>query len=450
MNKKRIMILVIAVVIALQLSSCKSENNQKENNSNENAASTEVEQDKSNLASEQILHLNIDNDPTTLDPQVALDGNALEVASWTFDSLIRKTKEGKYEPLLAESWEISEDELVYSFKIRDAKWSDGTKIVANDFLASWVRVLTPETAAGNAYLLYSIKNAQELLNGDVGVEDFGVKVLDESTVEITLNSPTPYFLELMTKGVYSVMKTEFMEENGTNIGTSAELMIASGPFVISKWNHEQEVILKRNPHYWDNDSIIIEKIEFLIIGDVNVLVNMYEANEIEMVGVTAEYFDKYADSKELDTKAANNLSYIVFNNNDEFMKNVNLRKALSYAFDRDTFYSLVDINMVRLVSDEIAVMYLGNIVEIGSSYEVFHNPIHPYTEALISAVPKPNPELERSGKRIILEGDVPSPMVERNGCVFEERCRYATDICLSSIPTLREIRTNYKVACHNR
>lgn len=329
MNIKKWGVMILIILMALTSIGC-------DDNEKENTEST------GNLATDQTMHFYVDNDPTILDPHIALDGNALAVTAWTFDSLVRKTSDGSYEPMLAESWTLSEDETVYTFTLREANWSDGTPIVAADYVNSWIRVLTPETAAGNSYLLFSIKNAMAFLSGEVGVEALGVKAIDDQTLEVTLNQATPYFLELLTQGAYSAMKTDFITEHGTNIGTDAATTISSGPFIIKEWKHEQEIVLERNPHYWDNDNIIIEKIEYLVVGDVNVLINMYEAGEIESVGIPGEFYEKYEDSPELNSAAINNLSYIVFNNQDAVMGNEKIRKALSYCFDRDTYYTLVD------------------------------------------------------------------------------------------------------------
>lgn len=128
---------------------------------------------------------------------------------------------------------------------------------------------------------------------------------------------------------------------------------------------------------------------------------------------------------------------------------VNLLNDLQEKLGLTYLFIAHDINMVRLISDRIAVMYLGNIVEVGSSHQVFFKPTHPYTKALISAVPKPNPAIERKSNRILLEGDVPSPLSIKPGCVFVDRCRYKTDVCVNEKPLLVEVTSGIHVACHH-
>ena len=108
-----------------------------------------------------------------------------------------------------------------------------------------------------------------------------------------------------------------------------------------------------------------------------------------------------------------------------------------------------DISVVRHISDRIGVMYLGNMVELGESNEIYKNPLHPYTKTLLSAVPVPDPELSKTRQRIILEGDIPSPMNPPSGCRFHTRCPFATDICKEKVPEWREIEPEHFAACHN-
>ena len=107
-----------------------------------------------------------------------------------------------------------------------------------------------------------------------------------------------------------------------------------------------------------------------------------------------------------------------------------------------------DLSVVKHISDNVAVMYLGTIVELASSHELYDKPQHPYTQALLSAIPLPDPDVTRAKKRILLEGDVPSPIDIVSGCKFASRCKYATERCRGEMPELREVRPGHYVACH--
>jgi len=107
-----------------------------------------------------------------------------------------------------------------------------------------------------------------------------------------------------------------------------------------------------------------------------------------------------------------------------------------------------DLSMVKHISDRVGVMYLGSLVETAPSKELYSNPLHPYTEALLSSIPIPDPDMAKSSKRIVLKGDVPSPVNPPSGCKFRTRCRYAMDICSEEVPVFKEVDKGHFAACH--
>jgi oligopeptide transport system ATP-binding protein len=107
-----------------------------------------------------------------------------------------------------------------------------------------------------------------------------------------------------------------------------------------------------------------------------------------------------------------------------------------------------DLLVVRHISDRIAVMYLGKMVELADADEIYNRPLHPYSKSLLSAVPIPDPKIARANKRIVLGGDIPSPLNAPSGCPFHTRCPYATDICSQSMPAFEEIEKGHFIACH--
>ncbi len=127
---------------------------------------------------------------------------------------------------------------------------------------------------------------------------------------------------------------------------------------------------------------------------------------------------------------------------------VNLLKDLQEEFQLTYLFIAHDLSMVRHISDRMAVMYLGKLMELASGMEISANPLHPYTQALMSAVPVPDPEVEEKRQRIILEGDIPSPASPPKGCNFNTRCPLAEQICFEEDPAFLEVKTNHFVACH--
>ena len=127
---------------------------------------------------------------------------------------------------------------------------------------------------------------------------------------------------------------------------------------------------------------------------------------------------------------------------------VNLLKELQEEFGITYLFIAHDLSMVRYISDRVGVMYLGHMMELAESEELYERPIHPYTQALLSAIPIPDPEIQRSRHRIMLEGDVPSPIDPPDACRFVDRCPYATEICRKKEPKFEEVVKDHYVACH--
>lgn len=126
---------------------------------------------------------------------------------------------------------------------------------------------------------------------------------------------------------------------------------------------------------------------------------------------------------------------------------LNLLTELQKEFDLTFMFIAHDLAVVKYISDRVAVMYLGKLMEVSPSEELYNNPLHPYTKALLSAVPIPDPEIEKSRQRIILKGDVPSPDKQQSGCYFCDRCPRVMDKCWNNIPELKTIESGHQVAC---
>ena len=154
------------------------------------------------LAADQTLRINLSAEPPTFDPGLAQDSQANTVLKTMYEGLTRMNAEtGQAEPGVAESWDVSADGLVYTFKLRDSQWSNGDPVTTEDFVRAWKRVLDPAaaSAAPYAYQLYYIKNAQKFYNKEItDFSQVGVKAVDEKTLEVTLEAPTPYFLGLLS------------------------------------------------------------------------------------------------------------------------------------------------------------------------------------------------------------------------------------------------------------
>ena len=295
----------------------------------------------------QEVIINLGSEPPQMNSILTTDVASMDVMRATGEGLMRLGQDSRPIAGVAEKWDISPDGLKYTFHLRDAKWSDGTPVTARDFDFAWKSVLKKENAAEYAYIFYIIKGAQAYNEGTGKVEDVGIKVIDDKTFEVTLERPTPYFLDLCAFGVYLPVNQAFYEkqQNGDSnlYGTEADKLLFNGPWVIKSWTHEDKLVLEKNPNYYNTKDIKLDKITMLMVKDTNTGYNMFVAGEADMVGlkgsdqVEKAKSDGYTPAKYSDGATA----YFEFNLKDPVMKNANIRKALTYAIDRNSLITKV-------------------------------------------------------------------------------------------------------------
>ncbi len=233
---------------------------------------------------EQKIVYNIDSDPKTIDPQLnsAVDGS--KVIRNTFEGLMREIENGEIEEGIAESYEVSEDGLVYTFYIRDnAKWSDGQDVTANDFEYAWKRALNPDTASEYAYQLFYIKNGEAYNSGEVSVDDVGIKVIDDKTIEVTLENVVPYFLSLLAMPVYYPVREDIVEANGDKWALSPETYVSNGAFKMVEWNAKESMTFIKNENYWDADNVKLETLVFRLIDDQTTTLSAFRNGELDIM-----------------------------------------------------------------------------------------------------------------------------------------------------------------------
>ena len=310
--------------------------------SNSDTASGGAEGGQGNMDKDQYLNLILPAEPKTLDQSKSTDSYSSQVLTNINEALTRlETDENgndKIVPGGAESWEKSEDGLTWKFKIRDMKWSDGQKVTVDDYIYGITRTLQADVASPYAFLLFPIKNAEEFNAGKAKAEDLGIKKADENTIEFTLKSPTPYFLDLTYFKVMQPQRKDIVEKSGDRYGTEADTMVFCGPFVIKEWVHNNKVELEKNPEYWDKDSVKLEKATMKIIKEENSRMNELYNGSLDMAGVTKqEWIQKFDQTQKFDVKKGydGSTTYTIFNFQDPYFKNKKVRTAFALAKDRE-------------------------------------------------------------------------------------------------------------------
>ncbi|MFB9762415.1 peptide ABC transporter substrate-binding protein [Ectobacillus funiculus] len=332
-GKKLLASIALTLAASLALAACGGNNADKQETQGE-------------LAKKQVLNLLEASDIPSMDTVKATDQVSFIVMNNVMEGLYRLDKDQKPTPGVAESYTKSEDGKKYTFKLRkDAKWSNGDPITANDFVFAWKRAVNPATAAEYAYIMFDIKNAKAINEGKAPVDSLGVKAVDEHTFEVELENPIPYFLELTSFATFYPQNEKFIKQQGEQFGKKAETIVYNGPFVLTDWKTEQGWTYKKNVNYWDKDSVKLDQINVSVVKEQGTMVNLYESGQVDRTGLTAEFVDKYASSDEFHTSKDMSMYFLRFNQKrlgeNTPLANLKVRQAISLAQDKEALANVL-------------------------------------------------------------------------------------------------------------
>jgi oligopeptide transport system substrate-binding protein len=222
-------------------------------------------------------------EPQTLDPAIATDQISIRIITSLFEGLCRTKADGSYEPGIASQWSISPDQLVYTFTLRDsAKWQDGTPVTAQQFVDAWQRVLTPKTGADYSSLLFCIRGAEFFYNPTSSFADVGIRAIKPDTLEVTLQQPTPYFLQLCSFTTFFPIRKELIDTHqGKWIRPNH--LIANGAYQLKKWRLDDHIILEKNPLYWDAEHVDLNSIKIQPITDANTALSRFMVGQADLL-----------------------------------------------------------------------------------------------------------------------------------------------------------------------
>ena len=302
----------------------------------------------SSTGGDQVLRLNNFEEPGSLHPQKAQGTHDSWVLEHIFEGLTKKDVTGKVIPGMAEKWEISADGLSYTFHLRNAKWSNGDTITAQDFEYAWKFGLDPNTASDYSYQLYYLKGGEKYNTADpkkVSADELkkladavGVKAVDAKTLQVTLEKPAAYFLELMSFYTYYPINKKVQESNPTWFN-EASSYVSNGAFKLTEWKHKEGLVISKNDGYYDKSKIKLKEIHFAVISDENTAWQMYQNGELDQTyplpqdvtaKLTAEKNPEFVVGDDLSTY------FYRFNTTKKPFTNVKVRKALAMAIDRQS------------------------------------------------------------------------------------------------------------------
>lgn len=259
-----------------------------------------------------------------------------------FESFYRLGKKGKTTPGLAKSGSVSKDGKTWTFVIRsNAKWSNGEKITAQDFVYSWRRSINPKTASPYAYLFSGVKNAEQIIAGKKAPSSLGISAKGDNTVVVKLERPIAYFKVLMAYPLFGPQNEAFIKKTGKKYATSSKYMLYSGPFKITGWKGTNDTwSFVKNNYYWDKKVVKLKKINFQVVKTTNTGYQLYQQGKLDMTPLSSEQVKNLKRNKDFKTYPYSYVSFLAYNFNDKdqtvkkALSNKKIRLALSLALDR--------------------------------------------------------------------------------------------------------------------
>ena len=277
------------------------------------------------------------------DPSLATDEVSFTTLNNVYEGIYRLDKDNKPAPAgAAEKATVSEDGLVYKVKLREeSKWSDGKPVTAADYVYGWQRTVDPATASEYAYMFEPVKNAEKISKGELPKEELGIKAINDHELEITLEKATPYFDDLLAFPSFLPQRQDIVERFGKDYTKSSDKAVYNGPFTLTEFDGpgtDTKWSLTKNEEYWDKETVKLDKVAINVVKEAPTALNLYETGEVDDTYLSGELAQQMQNSTALAQFKATSSFYLDMNQADEKspLTNANLRRAMSYAIDRDS------------------------------------------------------------------------------------------------------------------
>lgn len=294
------------------------------------------------LAEDQSFTYRVLDEHSSVDPQIVEDVSGSEIVRDLFEGLLTQTADGELAPGVATDWTPNEDNTEWTFTLRDdAMWSDGTPVTAGDFVYAWQRLVDPETASPYAWFgeLMAIENAGAIIAGEMEPSELGVEAVDDHTLVVHLSAPLPYFAAMTTHASTFPSPSWVIEEHGDQ-WTRPENLVTNGAYTLSEHVPQERSVRVKSDTYWDAENTVLETVTALVINDENQALTRFLAGELDRTEIPTGEYPRLAEEYPDTAISFPRLCTYYYNinlreNGPEALKDVNVRKALAYAIDRN-------------------------------------------------------------------------------------------------------------------
>ena len=344
---RKYLLLLLTLLTVIVIVACTANEDAGKEEPQKTDEGTDEEGETEGDSGEKVLRLNNGVEPTSFNPSIGFDAVSWDPLNNLMEGLTRLDQDSRAAPGVAEEWDISDDKLTYTFHLReDANWSNGDPVTAEDFVYAWKYMLDPETASSAAFLGYFIEGAEEYNAGEGSADDVAIHAIDEKTLEVVLTAPTGFFLDLLTNPAFFPINHKVAAEN-ENWHAEADSFVANGPFKLESWEHDNEMVFAKNEHYWDADTVKLDKVHFAMVNDENTQYQMFQSGELDTASIPPELSDEFIEGDNVYIGDYGGLEFYRFNVTKEPFDNKKIRQAFSYAIDRESIAEYVVKNKVE-------------------------------------------------------------------------------------------------------
>ncbi|GMG78099.1 peptide ABC transporter substrate-binding protein [Bacillus safensis] len=324
------LLLVFLLVLTIFVSACSGKQS-----SDKGTASKDSKQEATILESQEM---------PAMDTIQASDTISFTTMNNVFEGLYRFNDKEELVPGMADGEPVAnKDKTVYNIKLKDAKWSNGDPVKAQDFVYAWQRALDPEQKSeyGPYMMVGKIKNADKVYNKKAKPDELGIKAVSDKELQITLEKPIPYFQSLLSFPTFYPVNEKFVKEQGDKYAKTAKNLVYNGPYELSSWDGPQATTweYKKNEKYWDKKNVSMTKLTFKVSKDPQAAVNAFEAGEADITPKlsTPAIISQYEGDKRMKRLLEPTVFWLKMNQGNKSLKNENIRRAIATAIDKEAF-----------------------------------------------------------------------------------------------------------------